>query len=430
MSIFVKHGPFLFLKDEKDMSEEEAQQEEERIQEQLCELMYMQQQYHRIIKEQRYALRGSKLCCQYGTEHAGLNCLRGHGILWRGLPLLTIVDCTTENIHSFGSCLCPEVNYMGRLPMTITSDPKCSPAELAPGNIFPHICVPLIGEGDRWKQIDGDLLAEVNAQEYEPLLTDNAVLVCQYGGIISICEVPDAEEEEKTQLVTMEQMKKFGFEITYKGLEKLNRLLEENGITDRGSIALFLATCGHESAMGTQLLEQGTDEYFAEHGYDRYTRGAGYIQVTKDDQEAFYKSIGVAKDDMPEDRATDIANNYAWEAAVWEWAVCRKGKKVIMNNYVTEYGTSEAVFIITQYFINSYLRKEKYPFFDSDLREMRQNENAKNRNDTLWYYDLEELWEDDKDFRGVLHINGRAYRLPKNYKDRRQKYLNAMEYIY
>lgn len=194
---FDPHGPFLFVTNEIDMSEEEAKQEEERIQEQLCELMYLQQQYHGIIKEQRYVLRDSKLCCQYGTRYARLDCIEDNGVLKRRFPVLTVFDCTTENIHSFGSCLCPEANYVGRLPMTVASNSREGIAVQADCNVFPHVCVPLIGDKDNWKQIDGDLLVETNAQGYAPVLTDNAVLVCQYGGIISIVEVPDAEEEEK-----------------------------------------------------------------------------------------------------------------------------------------------------------------------------------------------------------------------------------------
>ena len=86
MSIFEPRGPFLFYTDEVEKSKDEAQQEEEKIQEQLCELMYMQQQYHGIIKEQRYALRDSKLRCQYGTRYARLDCIEDNGILKHRFP--------------------------------------------------------------------------------------------------------------------------------------------------------------------------------------------------------------------------------------------------------------------------------------------------------------------------------------------------------
>lgn len=197
MSIFENYGPFLFPSNEKDMSEEEAQQERKKLQEQLCELMYMQQQYYGIIQEHKYALRGSKLRCRYGTYLAHLDCTKDHGILKDRFPALTVSDCAAENIHNFGWCLCPEANYRGRLPMTVANQYEGIRAIRAPYNIFPHICVPLIDGEHGWKQIDERLLVEVNRRGYVPLLTSNAVLVCQYGGIISIVEVPDVEEEEE-----------------------------------------------------------------------------------------------------------------------------------------------------------------------------------------------------------------------------------------
>ena len=73
------------------------------------------------------------------------------------------------------------------------------------------------------------------------------------------------------------------------------------------------------------------------------------------------------------DRATFIGNNYAWEAAVWTWAVHQHGGGVILNGYINDYGASREIFKITQYFINGYLPQEQYPHFDSDLRAMRQD---------------------------------------------------------
>lgn len=52
-------------------------------------------------------------------------------------------------------------------------------------------------KGDGWKQIDGKVMVEINPQEYAAMLKDGAVLVCQYGGIISIKEVPDVKQAEK-----------------------------------------------------------------------------------------------------------------------------------------------------------------------------------------------------------------------------------------
>lgn len=254
----------------------------------------------------------------------------------------------------------------------------------------------------------------------------NAVLVCNYGGIIRIREVPEkeegVEEPEEGQLVTMEQMEQFGFVITEEGLEELNRLLEEFGVTERESIACFLATCAHESMNGTKLMEAGTEEYFEEHDYSSEERGAGYIQLTGDTQEKFYTEyLEMDEGDMPENRVEDIANNYAWLSAVWEWAGNKMGDGVIMNDYVNEHGGSEGIFLVTQYFINGYLSKTYYPNFDGDLSTIKEG--------NTYEYDWDEKWTDGKgdEYVGTLHINGRVYRLPVNYKDRLEKYKLAME---
>ncbi|MDE6601394.1 MAG: hypothetical protein K2K90_04385 [Lachnospiraceae bacterium] len=76
-------------------------------------------------------------------------------------------------------------------------------AEAEEGNIFPHICVPLIKKEQKWKQIDNDLLIEVGQEEYESALLEDAVLVCQYGSIMRIVEVPDVTEEEERKVVDL-----------------------------------------------------------------------------------------------------------------------------------------------------------------------------------------------------------------------------------
>lgn len=413
MTVFDQYGFWMFENDgilDADMQEEH--------QKQLCELMNMYQIYRGIVKEQSIVLKGSIIACQYGTRHVVLDLPTDHGIYRGKLPLLTCRDCLPENIYNFGSCLCPEDNYQERLPMTIASLNEGEVACKSPKNTFHHACVPLVDKDYGWEQIDGELLAGV-VPGYAPILMDNAVLICQYGGIIRILEAKEETEViDENPLVTMEQMNMFGFEITDEDLKKLNQLLEENEVTNKGSIALFMATCGHESGMGKDKLENGTNTEFEAGGYTTETRGAGYIQVTGNDQLLFYEYLSK---EAPSNRAQDIADNYAWEASVWEWAVCKKGAGVIMNDYVTTHGYGENVFLITQYFINSYLPSTHYPYFDSDLSEIRKG--------AKFSYDPKAIWVDYKGrkFEGVLYINERNYRLPKNYEDRLLKYEAAIE---
>ena len=66
--------------------------------------------------------------------------------------------------------------------MTVEKTADGKKAIKAVYNQFPHICIPLVDEEYGWRQIDTDLLVEANVQGYAPMLMDNAVLVCRYGG--------------------------------------------------------------------------------------------------------------------------------------------------------------------------------------------------------------------------------------------------------
>lgn len=175
MSIFDKYGNFVYLNNG-ILGKEEEEEEEKKRQEQLCELMYMYQQFRGIVSNPQYVSRASKLRCEYGAEYVRIDCLEDYGIYRSMLPLLTTMDCKPQNIHDFGSCFCPEENYRGRLPMTAASDTYGRKAIKASYNEYPHICIPLIDEEHGWRQIDEDLLVEVNKQGYAPMLLDNAVL--------------------------------------------------------------------------------------------------------------------------------------------------------------------------------------------------------------------------------------------------------------
>ena len=195
MSIFNKNQSLLSASIENTQGTE-SQQEKKEQQEKSLDMMQMYQQYYEILYwGKQYALRKSVLFCQYGTKYALLDCLEDHGILQGKFPVCTIKDFRIENIHDFGSCLCPEKFYKDRCPMTEGYDIDGKPARRAPGNEFAHICKPMVDE-QGWKQVDEKVLVEVNAH-YVPMLLDDAVLVCQRGGIIFIKEVPDVVTEEK-----------------------------------------------------------------------------------------------------------------------------------------------------------------------------------------------------------------------------------------
>lgn len=193
MSIFDQHGFWLFGN---DGTRDEEEQEKEH-QEELCRLMEQYNAYMYVVTTKTYVMRGGIIGCEYGRDLISLDIYKDHGIVGRdsGLPVATIGDCELDNIHHFGYCKCPESQYAGRLPMTQGSWEDCEKTEAKNGNIFSHICVPLIKKEQKWKQIDDDLLIEVGREEYEPALLEDAVLVCQYGGIISVREIKIKEPE-------------------------------------------------------------------------------------------------------------------------------------------------------------------------------------------------------------------------------------------
>lgn len=149
------------------------------------EIMFLHQTYVKVIQEQSYATRGYMLLCQYGSKAVFMDCITDYGIYQGTSPVMTCIDCKPCNIHDFGSCRCQEANYKDRLPMTPDHWPNGEKARKMYGNERAHICIPLIDEEHGWLQTDKDILAKVHAKtEYSPLLMDNAVLVCLYGGII------------------------------------------------------------------------------------------------------------------------------------------------------------------------------------------------------------------------------------------------------
>ena len=249
MSTFNTIGDFVWASnDTRDWQEEEMEQQERSL-----ELMYMHQQYHGIIEKQQYTLRGSKLSCSYGTDYSLLDTVQDHGIYKGELPVLTTIDCGKSNICDFGSCLCPESNYAGRLPMTVGSK-NGKTAKKASYNNFAHICIPMVPEGSVWQQVDHSIMAKTCAKGYLPLLLDSAALVCQYGGIIKIVEVSQAGTTQGSGLFDTN-----GMDIGSKALEimenKYNKKEHIKDMVDNDGMCIFaMEGLGENSGTGISSL--------------------------------------------------------------------------------------------------------------------------------------------------------------------------------
>lgn len=171
------------------------------MQDYLCELMNVYQSYHDFILTQHYVVRGSILKCRFGTKSALLDTMLDHGVYMHGIPVMTCKDCRSWNIHNFGSCMCPESLYENRLPMPAYRNSRGEVARKAPYNKFPHTCVPVIDVIGGWQQKESSLKID-DGENMEDALTDKAVLVCRYGGLIGIVEVKSAlvEKEQSTNV--------------------------------------------------------------------------------------------------------------------------------------------------------------------------------------------------------------------------------------
>lgn len=318
------------------------------------DLMYKNQLYHEVLQENRYVLLGSVLSCQYGTKYARMDIIEDYGVYKGNLPVMTCIDCKNDNIHNFGSCMCPESNYKGRLPMSGSVHLNGKKAEKASDNEFAHTCVPIIKTG--WKQLDNKTMIDAGVQGYAPMLLDNAVLVCQYGGIICVQEVP--VKKAKSFLVTSQMMTAFDWPVSDEELSKINSVLMKYGIIDPKSIRLFMATAAHEGMKGTRTIEMLNSDGSTVGKYLVTERGAGYIQITWSD--THLKFLATIPDSFSgEDTASYIAQNYPWEASAWFWTspdakTIGTTNKLPINEYVEKYGDSKGVYLMTQYAVNSW----------------------------------------------------------------------------
>ena len=211
--------------------------------------------------------------------------------------------------------------------------------------------------------------------------------------------------------VTVDQLKKFGWGDTSKAfIKKLNAALDTYDITDKDSIALFMATMAEESGWGKNTIEQGSDAYFAKKKYGKNGRGAGYIQITWSDTHLeFLKTM---KDDFSgKNTAKHISDNYPMEAAAWFWSNEEKTGDGNLNAYVKKNGGSLGIFLITQYFVNGLVTDKKGNVpkaFMDDLTCIRQGGAYKITSNSLI-------------------INGNTWRLPTNWDSRKDAYDKAIK---
>ena len=226
--------------------------------------------------------------------------------------------------------------------------------------------------------------------------------------------------------VSIEQLEEFGWKAITGDKQnyiiKFNRTLNQYGITSKASITMLMATMAHESNFGQDNIEgmQNGKELLTKDNWKSYIkdvagnsnlefddRGVGYIQLTgKQTQENFLKAIGRDCDmvNVGMDKVHYIAKYYSLEAAAWFWATTNVVKTGMgsLNDYVNANGNSEAIFLITQYYVNGFTATDK------DLATIRLGGEYKIKNDQLI-------------------VGNNSNPLPKNWRDRSEKYDKAYE---
>lgn len=210
--------------------------------------------------------------------------------------------------------------------------------------------------------------------------------------------------------ITPADLEKIGWHTATK--DEANRLMaafEKFEITSRESIVQFLAIAAAESGYGQEYLEIGNDAYWEAHGYNRNTRGAGYIQVTHDyNHQAFLDFIG--DDYSGANTASYIAENYPLEVSVWFWSQLNLygyegGVNEFIETKMDEGGDPIAIFLKTAYYVGGMPSRN----FNSDINSAIAGNTAYEVTDTH------------------LIINGNKYPLPSRWEVRLEAYEKAQK---
>jgi len=218
------------------------------------------------------------------------------------------------------------------------------------------------------------------------------------------------ENPSATAIITPADLQEFGWHTaTQDEADRLMAAFAKFGITSRESMIQFMAIAAAESGYGQAYLEIGNDAYWEAHGYDRNTRGAGYIQVTHDyNHQAFLDFIG--DDYSGADTASYIAEKYALEVSVWFWSKLNLygyegGVNEFIESKMDEGGDPLLVFLKTAYYVAGMPGGK----FNSYINDAISGKASYTITDTH------------------LIINGNQYPLPSSWADRLEAYEKAGE---
>ncbi|SET46534.1 protein of unknown function [Lacrimispora sphenoides] len=152
--------------------------------------------YEQLQKEKEYITRGSILRCSGGNKMITFDILNDHGVEKAGSPLGICTDCkANENIHTFGECKIPTPEGYPERPIVIPTLKSKFP-------FIMHKCIPMLdGSWSRTKSSKVKVWDE-SVGRYVDAITTGDFLVCLYGGIIEVVEVPTVNGTRRAGKVT------------------------------------------------------------------------------------------------------------------------------------------------------------------------------------------------------------------------------------
>ncbi|WP_010502957.1 DUF4280 domain-containing protein [Paenibacillus elgii] len=144
--------------------------------------------------EQKYVVRGATLKCSLGTDPGVLNLPKSHGVYIKKKPVMTVADCTPDNIGCFGFCQAKMGGVLDHIAgwsrttsnsLAVQSNPLLKGilefgADQLNAITAPHtVCTP--GICGKWSSGKEDLLIN-----NEQALLSKSTLTCSLGGTITI----------------------------------------------------------------------------------------------------------------------------------------------------------------------------------------------------------------------------------------------------
>ncbi|MGX0036200.1 putative chitinase/LysM repeat protein [Staphylococcus auricularis] len=243
-------------------------------------------------------------------------------------------ETSTEHLQELNDIPNPDVIHTGQV-LKVPDHSNAEPPE-PPAPEAPQVKDYTVESGDTLSGIAGKFdtstehLQELNHLPNPDQLDVGQVLkVPDTGAAEPATQPPQPEPGNDAQLVTMDQLQRFGWnaeDLNEHFLNDLNHALHRYQINTPPRIQHFMAQVGEESSLGqfrTELVDgtgyEGVEEIGnTQPGDGPKYKGGGYIQLTgRSNYTAFSQSMG--DPEILNQGTNYVAENYPWSSAAWFW---------------------------------------------------------------------------------------------------------------